>query len=1013
MTIESNLAMRKILTSACILTCWLSLPVFTNAQPISRSFELRYFTSDTAANGETDFKGPTAIFNTEQRVTYLQHYADVASRFFNDPALNQQVVSKSEVDSALRRLKPQPLPETRRRISLDEWRWLGYREGQRAEEVSTHAEWQKNSGVTIQDGYLHFSESTTVQKSFSIQPWRFFLKFDLQPAAGETTVALLSEDDQTVAEAVLQPKTIIVRTAEGEIKQPLPEQRDRYELHFEVDLESGRYNLYLSDELVADFVPLLSSQPSSRFRIQGSKGLKVYHIFGQGYRLAEFDEADNHSRDFPFSIENIIDEDFELKPPLEGEGWQTLEYDDQRWNTTTLPYPHGGVRYAGEDLYMRKAVSLDSFERAVLSYETLDPGGEIWVNGRVVEVKHQRTPGEIDLTSFLQPNAKNIIALRIFPNRVKHASRHTATDHHTGWFAGRMHLDFTGNQFLTDVFAYAVQHDPAVCRVEVSARSEEWGLPFHENEDPRDFHGKVRVSLFEWFPTENTTPVAAIEKPIYLNLMYNQKVSLDIPVPDAKLWSVERPFLYKVHTELIDSTGQVLDDWVITTGLRTISQEGGMFTINGQPAMMNGALLFGFRPPLYDVSRNLRAGPKEWLVKEVLMVRKMNGNTLRMSVHNDQEGGINDPRLAEIADQLGLMFQWTTGTWVRKLSPWTLDIASLPQYVKQVRNHPSIVMWQPTNHPLFNSFEDEGKEFLEQVYHHIYPYDPSRLIAPVSNVYLLHAPNDTGTRNRQGEAIEPLAIWNAPMMTIGDMDHATGYGAEWNVLRNYPNPPDFSSDMGWRSATFKGGYIDSEVRAYFDFESEENAAQPNWNLMKGKPYYRLKSYEYEYDEGSIGRQLSEDEWRTSQAWQAFSGFEAYKKKRWLGYDGMVWCPLHGGGNTGTYMKPIIDYYGHAKLGFYALQMVFQDVLAGTHNVDVAIGPSDRIDPVVINMSGSKEVYLDVIVKSLAGEVMDQKSYDLTLSAGRNALSLPAWDYHPPEDGYYVLEYIIRESRRNR
>ena len=45
--------------------------------------------------------------------------------------------------------------------------------------------------------------------------------------------------------------------------------------------------------------------------------------------------------------------------------------------------------------------------------------------------------------------------------------------------------------------------------------------------------------------------------------------------------------------------------------------------------------------------------------------------------------------------------------------------------------------------------------------------------------------------------------------------------------------------------------------------------------------YRILSYEINYDVGSIGRNLTTDEWRISQAWQGFSAFEAYKKKRWV------------------------------------------------------------------------------------------------------------------------------------
>ncbi len=99
--------------------------------------------------------------------------------------------------------------------------------------------------------------------------------------------------------------------------------------------------------------------------------------------------------------------------------------------------------------------------------------------------------------------------------------------------------------------------------------------------------------------------------------------------------------------------------------------------------------------------------------------------------------------------------------------------------------------------------------------------------------------------------------------------------------------------MGWRSTGFRTDYLNSKERAYFDYESEESAGQPNWDLRKGKPSYQIKSYEYVYDIGSIGRQLKVDEWRASQAWQAFSAYEAYRKKRWHDYDGQAWCTLHG------------------------------------------------------------------------------------------------------------------------
>jgi len=89
------------------------------AQP-SKSFELRYFSEDANANGETDFKGETEIFNTGQRVDFLKHYAVFGKQFFNDSQLNHIVVSDEEAVLAVSNIKPQPVPEFRKHIILDD-----------------------------------------------------------------------------------------------------------------------------------------------------------------------------------------------------------------------------------------------------------------------------------------------------------------------------------------------------------------------------------------------------------------------------------------------------------------------------------------------------------------------------------------------------------------------------------------------------------------------------------------------------------------------------------------------------------------------------------------------------------------------------------------------------------------------------------------------------------------------------------------------------------------------------
>ncbi|MES2920561.1 MAG: hypothetical protein V4819_03390 [Verrucomicrobiota bacterium] len=75
--------------------------------------------------------------------------------------------------------------------------------------------------------------------------------------------------------------------------------------------------------------------------------------------------------------------------------------------------------------------------------------------------------------------------------------------------------------------------------------------------------------------------------------------------------------------ELLDKAGAVIDDWSVTTGIRTVSQDGGFFRINGKPEILRAPLLFGCRTPLENVSKWDKSPPLEYLVQELTMVKRM------------------------------------------------------------------------------------------------------------------------------------------------------------------------------------------------------------------------------------------------------------------------------------------------------------------------------------------------------------------------------------------------------
>ncbi len=136
-------------------------------------------------------------------------------------------------------------------------------------------------------------------------------------------------------------------------------------------------------------------------------------------------------------------------------------------------------------------MEVGSFERAVWSVETLDPGGEIWINGRVVEVSRNRHPLSVEVGDYLREGETNQIAVKV--NAFKSPDErywHPPQDPYIGWFAGRMSLDLTDEPYISDVFAYCNDvSDPASMQTNVTVQK-----------DHGNFMGSLKVEYFPWYP---------------------------------------------------------------------------------------------------------------------------------------------------------------------------------------------------------------------------------------------------------------------------------------------------------------------------------------------------------------------------------------------------------------------------------------------------------------------------------------------------------------------------------
>lgn len=895
---------------------------------VSKSFEMRWFTSDPEANGETDFHGETEWLDTEGRVKTLGEYARFASAFWGDPGFDRPAVTDDEISEALRSIKPQPLTEVRRTLPLDGWKARGE---------------AKAMPAVVQDRFQLDSVS-----------WRFRMHARI---TGPMKFAFADEhDDEVFCADVKGPEVMVYG-----------------------DLENRRIFVTDNGSLSESEIPDCKGIGTLRPQKSGDSKLEKLDLFS-------FLRSPGNAHT-PYRSKLVLDIDNTPQPDMGG--WTDGGYDDSLWETVDLPSCHGGLLEAGEPYHLRKTVDAGAFEKAYLDIETITPSGKVWVNGQLAAEVPSRHPQYIDITEYLVSNRENTIAVEVDPQTIRHRSIHDPSDANAGWFLGGTSLILTGCCNIRSAF------------VHTASLQDDRATQFHKivinNDSDEPFKGSVQINYYPWFPEDGAKAgTSTIDIDVAAGQERSVETAFDLQDPD--LWTTDNPRLYRVELILKDAAGSAVDDYCLTTGVRTVGQEAGTLYVNGKPEMLDGAQIMGFSTPLETIAKTAKCPTPGTLMRNMLLIKKM-GNLLRIHVHTEKDlaDGTNDRRYADFADQMGIYLIWQTPAWLREGEVSGIDFEGYPQYMRQVYNHPSIVMWEASNHP--NRFkqhpQEESVNYIRRIYPLISQVDSSRLISPTSFWPHMHFGNYEGTVDYQGNPMEPEPLLMAPLMTRGSQDAYTGYGAKWTSLRKAPN--------AWAKSC-----LDARDECYFNFEHEESAAQPNWDLARMEPWYQVQSYEWGYEEGSIGRRLQADEWRESQAFQAFSAWESIKKQILLGYDGFSWCTIESGANMVTYQKPLVDPFGVPKLAYHANAMAFQRIWAGSDNVDTAYGPEDEIRPVIFNLGEARTVTLAAKLCDADGKVLETRKFKrIAVPAGRSVTYLEPFRFSYDGEGCLFVVYEMK------
>ena len=194
-----------------------------------------------------------------------------------------------------------------------------------------------------------------------------------------------------------------------------------------------------------------------------------------------------------------------------------------------------------------------------------------------------------------------------------------------------------------------------------------------------------------------------------------------ITVPEAKLWSAEHPYLYRV-VAMIEKNGDVLDEAEVLTGIRSLSWSAKTgLLINGKETKLRGGCIHHTNGILGAVST------RSMEYQKVKKLKEAGFNAIR-SAHNPAAKG-----LLEACDALGMyVMDEAFDQWQLKKvdydysvyfdQEWKKDLGAM---VKKDMSHPSVILYSIGNE-IGDTGKPEGAVLSKQLSDLCRALDPTR-----------------------------------------------------------------------------------------------------------------------------------------------------------------------------------------------------------------------------------------------------------------------------------------------
>ena len=321
----------------------------------------------------------------------------------------------------------------------------------------------------------------------------------------------------------------------------------------------------------------------------------------------------------------------------------------------------------------------------------------LWVNGKFVGYSEDsKLEAEFNLTPYLKPGQKNLIAFQVFR-----------------WCDGTYLEDqdfFRYSGVGRDCYLYARDQRNHIADIRVTP-----------DLDAQYRDGSLAVNLtMKGSGTVDLELLDAQNKAVATqSLKASGKVSAEMKIEAPHKWTAETPYLYTLRATL-KSGDKVVEVIPVKVGFRKIELKNSQILVNGQPVLFKGANRHEMDPDGgYVVS-------KERMIQDIQIMKKFNINAVRTCHYPD------DNFWYDLCDKYGIYVVAEANIESHGMGYDEQTLAKNPSYkkahmernqrnVQRNFNHPSIIFWSLGNEAGY------GPNF-EAAYDWVKNEDPSRAV---------------------------------------------------------------------------------------------------------------------------------------------------------------------------------------------------------------------------------------------------------------------------------------------